>query len=108
MSAPVDSLLRRWHADAENLRSWGAEATAQVVDRCAAELEDTLATQDAEALSLAEAAKESGYCVSHLRRLIAEGKLRDVAEKGQSRVRRGDLPRKPGHHPTPTSVLRLG
>ena len=97
MSAPVDSLLRRWYADAEKLRSWGAEAKAQVVDRCATELAETIATQDAEPLSLAEAAKESGYCVSHLRRLITEGKLRDVAEKGQPRVRRGDLPRKPGY-----------
>ena len=106
MSAPIDSLLHRWHDEAKELRRWGAEAPAQAVDRCAAELEDTLAMLDAKVLTLAEAAQESGYCVSHLRRLLSEGKLRDVAEKGQPRVRRGDLPRKPGY--TVYRSLRTG
>ena len=97
MSGPVDALLGRWHHDAEKLRGWGALASADAVDKCVMELAEALATQDAEPLSLAEAATETGYCVSHLRRLIGEGKLHDVAEKGPPRVRRGDLPRKPGY-----------
>ena len=106
MNTAIDRLLRHWHAEAEKLRSWGVDATAQAVDRCAAELEDTLTTLDAETLSLGEASQASGYCVSHLRRLITEGKLRDVAEKGQPRVRRADLPLKPGH--TVYRSLRTG
>lgn len=103
-----DALIAQWHSDAENLRAWGAGEWARVLERCAEQLADALAEREDETLTLAEAAAHSGYSVSHLRRLIAHGTLRDVAETGASRVRRGDLPRKPGYHPTAPPVLRVG
>ncbi len=102
-------LRKRWTADASTLRQWGAEDEAQVVERCARELAEALDTHDDEALTLAEAAAESGYSVSHLRRLIAQNKLRDTAQVGPPRVRRGDLPRKPGgQQQKPYRILRTG
>jgi hypothetical protein len=98
MKPVIDSLLDHWHATAEGLRDWGATAEARVLDKCADELADALEVGDEEEVSLAQGAVESGYSISHLRRLIAQGKLQDVADTGPPRVRRRDLPRKPGHH----------
>jgi hypothetical protein len=44
----------------------------------------------------------SGYSIPHLRRLLAEGALRNVGAGGPVRLRRGSLPRKPG---TPASPI---
>ena len=102
-------LCERWQADASTLRQWGAKDEAQVVERCARELAEALGTHDDEALTLAEAAAESGYSVSHLRRLITQNKLRDTAQVGPPLVRRGDLPRKPGgQQQKPYHILRTG
>ena len=104
----MNVLIARWHATAETLHVWGAEAEARVLERCAEELAVAVATRDDELLTLRQAGEESGYSVSHLRRLISQGVLSDVSETGPPRVRRADLPRKPGYHPTAPSVLGLG
>lgn len=88
-------------ADAEVLRRRGCEEAAALLESCAGELDACLVGEQVETLSLAEAARESGYSAGHLRYLIAQGRLRDVAQTGRPRIRRGDLPRKPGHVPTP-------
>lgn len=90
-------LVAEWRRDAAVLRRRGAEAAAVALEGCADELEHALTAGDAEALTLPEAAAVSGYSPAHLRRLIVEGALRNVAPSGPARVRRGDLPRKPGH-----------
>jgi len=90
-------LVTQWQAEAAVLRRRGQEGGAVVLEGCAAELESALAAGDGERLTLAQAALVSGYSVPHLRRLIAEGSLRNVASEGRPMVRRGDLPRKPGH-----------
>jgi len=89
----------QWRADAEILRRRGCEEAARLLESCAGDLDACLAVGDGETLSLAEAARESGYSAGHLRWLIGQGRLRDVAQSGPARVRRGDLPRKPGHVP---------
>lgn len=89
-------LVARWRSEAEALERRGCVEAARLLTSCADEAEAALAGADAEPLPLAEAAKVSGYSVAHLRRLISVGLLRDVAERGAPRVRRGDLPRKPG------------
>jgi len=50
-----------------------------------------------EPLSLAEAAKRSGYTADHIGRLVREGKVPNVGRKNAPRVRARDLPvlRKP-------------
>lgn len=90
------TLAEHWRADAATLRRRGCLEAARLLESCADELDQVLAAGENEAVSLAEAARVSGYSPAHLRRLIADGQLRNVAEKGPTRVRRGDLPRKPG------------
>jgi hypothetical protein len=89
------SLLDRWRADATALRRRGATGFAQLLEGCAEELEAWLQGRESEVLGLPEASEESGYSQEHLRRLVREGILPDVATDGPIRVRRGDLPRKP-------------
>jgi hypothetical protein len=42
-------LAARWHAEAVNLRGWGACGQAEAVARCAAQLEAVLAETDGDA-----------------------------------------------------------
>ncbi len=93
----VTDVLARWRGDAAVLRRRGAEDYAALLDGCAAELEAILSDGAWESVTLVEGSRASGYSVAHLRRLIAEGVLRNVSNNGRVRVRRGDLPRKPGH-----------
>ena len=87
-------LRARWRADAAVLHRRGAEGAAVLLESCAAELDAALADGAPEPVTLAEAANLSGYSIPHLRRLIADGALRNVSANGRVRVRPGDLPRK--------------
>jgi DNA-directed RNA polymerase specialized sigma24 family protein len=94
-------LLTRWREQAAVLRSRGAPAQADALATCAAEVEEAVRMQELEGLTVAEAAAESGYSPSQLRR----------AFPGQRRIRRGDLPRKPRHPSGPDlagDILRAG
>lgn len=95
-SDPVSALIGSWRADAERLRAYGAEQAAAACERHAEQLEAALADKELEALSLAEAAEESGYSYSRIQELVADGGLENIGRRGSPLVRRGDLPRKPG------------
>ncbi len=101
----LEALTTRWESDEALMRSYGATGVADAVAQCAKELREEIATVDDELLSYEEAADESGYSVSHLRRLVGQGHLRDHAESGPTRLRRGHLPRKAGTAPS-TPILR--
>jgi len=79
-------------------RDGGAEQPAIAWERAAQRLEEELTGHLEERLSLPEAATESGYTVSHIRRLIREGTI-PVEEDGT--VLRRHLPKKPGHSIAP-------
>jgi hypothetical protein len=85
----------RWRAEASLLRRRGADAQAVVLETCAAEFDEWLRERSLEALSLAEAERESGYSYSALQKMVARGELENIGDKHRPRVRRGDLPRKP-------------
>ncbi len=89
-------LATAWREKAGELRDLALESEARAFERCASELERSLAEHDLEALTLQRAANESGYSYGHLQRLVGEGELENVGSIGSPRVRRGDLPRKPG------------
>ncbi len=89
-----DQLPESWRTDAAVLRRRGAEDAATLLEACAAELEAALREGTGAPVTLAEASDLSGYSVAHLRRLIADGALRNVSDNGRVRVRAGDLPRK--------------
>lgn len=91
------TLIATWRTEADVLRRRGQASAAELLEGCADELARVVAAGEGEQMTLSEAALLSGYSVAHLRRLIAEGDLRNVATEGRPMVRRGDLPRKPGH-----------
>ncbi len=70
---------------------------ARLLARCADELEEALRASDDASLTLTEAARVSGYSTDHLRRELREGHIPNAGRKHAPRIRRGDLPRKPGH-----------
>ena len=100
-------LVASWRNAAAKLRAWGATSKATVLDRCADELEEHVASWADTPLTIAEASGECGYSASHLRRLVSQGVLRDMGTSTVTLVRRGDLPRKAGtnRHPLPVGVL---
>lgn len=102
-----EHLVDSWRADATRLRAWGCDDQAQVLERCAGEMEEHVAAMADVALPLEAAAAETGYSVAHLRRLLARGVLADVGQNGETAIRRRELPYKPGQqrHPLPLGTL---
>jgi hypothetical protein len=91
-----DALPAAWKARAESFRAHGADAQARTLEHVAGELEDALREAGETELTLSEAAAESGYSERRLRELLAEDPQLNAGRKGRPRIRREDLPRKPG------------
>jgi hypothetical protein len=92
----VAQLLERWRADAQRFRAWGQLYLAVTVDHCIEELEQATHEQDLEQLTIPQAAIESGYSESQLRRRFP----------GRRTIARGDLPRKGTRELGPSLVRR--
>ncbi len=88
-------LAARWRASANALRRYAPEV-ANAWDDAAKELEEHDRERELEALTLTEASAESGYSEGHLGRLVSNYTLPNAGTKGAPRIRRCDLPRKPG------------
>lgn len=89
------TLAERWRSDAERFREYGDERGACTCELHADELERAVRDFESKPLTISEAVEESGYSESHLRALLADGKLRNVGRHGAPRIRRADLPQKP-------------
>jgi hypothetical protein len=63
------------------------------------ELQAAIGARTSELLTVQEAAAESGYSEDHLGRLLREGTIPNAGEPYSPRIRRYDLPRKPGYRP---------
>lgn len=95
----LDQLSAKWCREADSLREYGVESVAEALERCAADLDSSLRAYERERLALPQAVEESGYSAKRLRELVREGKIPDTrpeGSQGEIRIRRGDLPRKPG------------
>ena len=88
-------LPQAWRSEAGHLRELGAEAQARALEWCAEELEQAQREEQLEELTLQEAADASGFSYSAIQKMVSNGELTNVGEKGSPRIRRGDLPRKP-------------
>ncbi len=95
MTVAFEELVCEWQERAGRLREYGADQSATAVERCAAELSDRVTDWADTLLTLEQSAEESGYSVAHLRRLVRQNVLKDIAEHGPTMLRRGDLPLKP-------------
>lgn len=93
----VEDLAREWREEAALLRRRGAPRQAHALESAADDLERRLPEWRLEPLTVEQAAAESGYSRSQLYNLLSEDKLPNAGEKGAPRIRRCDLPRKPGH-----------
>src|SRR5690606_18494257 len=93
-AAPLHALAERWREDARLLRRHGAEPQAEVVERHAAELDEAVVEWANEALTLRQAASESGLAYSTIQQYLAAGILPNAGKAGRPRIRRCDLPRR--------------
>lgn len=94
---PLYALASEWRDDAATLRCRGAPRQADALESAADELDDRLRAWRLEALTPAQAAEESGYTADHIRRLIRGERVPNAGDDTAPKIRRRDLPRKPGH-----------
>ena len=93
----VLNLARKWREEALVLEERYIDPrVAELFRLHARELEEAVQDAEEEVLTIGEAAATSGYSVDHIRHQVAEGKIPNIGVKGSPRVRRGDLPLKPG------------
>ena len=103
--ASVEGLPADWRQRAKTLRRYGGETPATAIERCADDLEATIAERDETTYSLVEAARESGYSADHLGRLVRDGRIPNAGRPGAPRIARRDLPRKAHAPPDPQQPL---
>ena len=92
MLLPAD-LPAQWREAANEIRVHNA-GSAAAFELCAVQLEEGLKTAENDVLTLADAARESGYHADSLRHMVASGQLPNAGKRGSPRIRRGDLPRR--------------
>src|ERR1700686_4062328 len=89
------ALSSQWRSRASDLERYSPSA-AQAFRDAADELEKTLQGAE-ETVSLKEAAILGGYSTDSLQRMVAAGRIQNYGRKGKPRIRRDDVPVKPGH-----------
>jgi hypothetical protein len=93
----IDQLIQHW---TERQAEWsrfrvqvdGATLAGEIVG----DLESLAKADGTEELTLTAASALSGYSSDHLSRLIRDGTLPNAGRKGAPRIRRADLPIRPG------------
>lgn len=92
---------------AEDLRQhFGSEPSARTLEWAAAQLDASILGWENADLSIKDAAEESGYSESQLRRMVRDEHITPVAGPGVTRIRRRDLPE--GRDPRPTRATAPG
>ena len=79
---------------------WPHDPLVPALLSVADEIEERALAHALEELTLGDAAEESGYSYSAIQKMVASGELSNLGDKGNPRVRRGDLPRKAIAPPT--------
>lgn len=103
-----DELFHIWRSkQAEWARLGMTASAATLVDAILEDVESVFRGEANAALTLSEAAKQSGYSVDHLSRMVRTGALENVGRRGAPRIRAGDLPRRtpPCGRPDPSSNI---
>jgi hypothetical protein len=93
----IADLVTCWVARADALAQYAAPEVCRAFRQAATELEIELREAHGEAVTLKEASLAGGYSIDHLQRLVASGQLENVGRKNRPRIRRADVPTKPGH-----------
>src|SRR3989442_6529704 len=89
--------------------AFGDEPRARSLEWAAAKVEQALRAESDELLTLPQASKLSGYHPDSLARMVRDGQIPDLRPQnsnGMIRIRRSDLPIKPGRPHTPDADVR--
>jgi len=89
--------------------AFGAEPQARSLEWAALQVERALRDESEQLLTLTQAAELSGYHPDSLARMVRDGQIPDLRppnSKGRIRIRRADLPIKPGRPHTPDADVR--
>lgn len=98
MDAFVTAFVAALRDQAALLRGYGAGEASATCERIAADLEGAFRSWWTADLSVPEASDASGYSADRLRELVREGRIPDSRGpevRGEIRLRRSDLPRRP-------------
>ena len=96
----LESLAAEWRNEVASLLKRGARREADCLESAAADLQARLTEWRYEELTLEVAAEESGYSYSRLQHLVGN-EIENAGEPGSPKIRRCDLPKKPGHVSSP-------
>jgi hypothetical protein len=109
VSASHSVLAEQWRASADLYeRDQATGPLAPLYRKLAGELEAWDRDGANEALTLREAAQESGLSTDHLGRLIRDGRIPNAGRHGAPRVLRSDLPRRVTRLPSSTRTHTIG
>jgi len=96
LARTLGACLAKWTAEADSLRRLGAQVDgAKLIEAIVADFQAVNRAEDSEALTLIEAARESGYTPEHLGKLLRRGTIPNAGRKNAPRVLRRHLPYKP-------------
>lgn len=101
----AEQLIAEWRQRADRYEADGADGLAKQLRNNAKELEDARNAALGEPLTLTAAATLSGYTTSRLKQLLRAGTIPNAGTKGAPRIRRSDVPRRPGHGIEPAARL---
>jgi len=104
----IDALLADWREDTARFRSWGDEVRAIMLERVMLDLERVILVAGDESLTVTDASRECGYSERQLRRMLRRGTVHNIGRPNAPRIRRSDLPRKPGYLPPASPTLQIG
>jgi hypothetical protein len=91
----VAALLSHWRSRASDLERY-TPAAAQAFRDAADELAEALNGAE-ETVSLKAAAMLGGYSIDALQRMVACRRIQNIGRKGKPRIRRSEVPVKPGY-----------
>ena len=87
--------VTKWADEAHAMRNRGALVNgAALLEEVLRDFEAATSDFQAETLSLGNAARESGYSVDYLGRLVREGRIPNAGRPNAPKIKRSDLPRK--------------
>jgi len=111
---PIDQLAASWREEAASLAFWPQnEQAVKALELAADQLDQALAAYGEDILTLAQAARVSGYSHDHLARMLRESPELNAGRPGAPRIRRRDLPvrgdrqRRKNHRPASQGMPEL-
>jgi hypothetical protein len=103
-----DEFTAKWETEARAMAQRGALVNgAALVEEFLRDFASVVRGHGEEAVTLAQAARESGYSTDYLGLLIRQGRIPNVGRPHAPRIRRRDLPRKASRLPSDPSGPRL-